>query len=192
MVGPTRAERARHISTILLWSGDIASKPAVMRLRWRVNRTTTLPVARISQYANPERANILSGFVDGQMGNSEVGHLNLGAGRIVRLDITRIDHAIETGEFFQDTTLLKAMHHASEGMHALHLDRSQKAMVECTRPSAAPLCAALRMAAQHKLERVFVHAFMDGREHASDLQALGIPKSCIRSSLSTESASWPA
>src|ERR1700678_336063 len=60
------------------------------------------------------------GLPDGQMGNSEVGHLNLGAGRIVRMDITRIDHAIDTGEFFKDTTLLKAIHVAAHGK-ALHL-----------------------------------------------------------------------
>src|ERR1700727_830232 len=60
------------------------------------------------------------GLPDGQMGNSEVGHLNMGAGRVVRMDITRIDHAIDTGEFFEDATLLKAMRHASEGKHALH------------------------------------------------------------------------
>ena len=48
------------------------------------------------------------GLPDGQMGNSEVGHLNLGAGRVVRMDITRIDHAIDNeGEFFQDPTLLE-------------------------------------------------------------------------------------
>src|ERR1700742_1010567 len=59
------------------------------------------------------------GLPDGQMGNSEVGHLNLGAGRIVRMDITRIDHAIDAGEFFQDPTLLKAMHAGSAEGRAL-------------------------------------------------------------------------
>src|SRR6202000_2684950 len=49
------------------------------------------------------------GLPDGQMGNSEVVHLNLGAGRVVRMDITRIDAAIASGEFFEDPTLLKAM-----------------------------------------------------------------------------------
>src|ERR1700751_3285151 len=48
------------------------------------------------------------GLPDGQMGNSEVGHLNIGAGRVVRMDITRIDAAIASGEFFEDPTLLKA------------------------------------------------------------------------------------
>src|SRR5580658_6287457 len=60
------------------------------------------------------------GLPDGQMGNSEVGHLNLGAGRIVRMDITRIDSAIEKGDFFEDPLLLKAMHVAQSGK-SLHL-----------------------------------------------------------------------
>jgi 2,3-bisphosphoglycerate-independent phosphoglycerate mutase len=102
------------------------------------------------------------GLPDGQMGNSEVGHLNLGAGRVVRMDISRIDAAIASGEFFKDATLVKAMHHASEGHRALHLIgllsdggvHSQQRHVN----------ALLRMAAMFKLERVFVHAFMDGRD----------------------------
>ena len=102
------------------------------------------------------------GLPDGQMGNSEVGHLNLGAGRIVRMDITRIDHAIATGEFFDDSTLVKAMRHASEGQHSLHLiglvsDGGVHSQLR-------HLIALLRMAAMWKLERVYVHAFMDGRD----------------------------
>src|ERR1700761_4219594 len=54
------------------------------------------------------------GLPDGQMGNREVGHLNLGAGRIVRMDITRIDGAIASGEFYKDPVLLKAFA-AAEG-----------------------------------------------------------------------------
>ena len=102
------------------------------------------------------------GLPDGQMGNSEVGHLNLGAGRIVRMDITRIDHAIDTGEFFVDSTLVKAMRHASEGKHALHLIGlvSDGGVHSQQRH----LYALLRMAVQQKLERVYVHAFMDGRD----------------------------
>src|SRR5450432_810723 len=52
------------------------------------------------------------GLPDGQMGNSEVGHLNIGAGRIIHMDITRIDQMIASGEFFKDPTLLAAMKHA--------------------------------------------------------------------------------
>src|SRR5918911_1637362 len=52
------------------------------------------------------------GLQAGQMGNSEVGHLNAGAGRIIRMDISRIDHAIETGEIFNNPALKAAMEHA--------------------------------------------------------------------------------
>jgi len=52
------------------------------------------------------------GLPDGQMGNSEVGHLNIGAGRVIHMDVTRIDHMIASGEFFKDPTLLAAMKHA--------------------------------------------------------------------------------
>src|SRR6202161_485375 len=52
------------------------------------------------------------GLPDGQMGNSEVGHLNIGAGRIIYMDVTRIDLMIRSGEFFRDPVLLQAMHAA--------------------------------------------------------------------------------
>src|SRR5580692_1508899 len=60
------------------------------------------------------------GLPDGQMGNSEVGHLNLGAGRIVRMDMTRIDTAIADGSLFTDPTLLAAATAAQERSSALH------------------------------------------------------------------------
>src|ERR1700734_4081529 len=60
------------------------------------------------------------GLPDGQMGNSEVGHLNLGAGRIVRMDMTRIDAAIQDGSLFTDPTLLAAIAVAQEKGSALH------------------------------------------------------------------------
>ena len=61
------------------------------------------------------------GLPDGQMGNSEVGHLNLGAGRIVRMDITRIDAAIEDHSFFSDPVLTHAVQLAAQEHRALHL-----------------------------------------------------------------------
>jgi len=102
------------------------------------------------------------GLPDGQMGNSEVGHLNLGAGRVVRMDITRIDAAIASGEFFEDATLLRAMKVAGQEGCALHLIGlvSDGGVHSQQRH----LHALLKMAAQQKLERVFVHAFMDGRD----------------------------
>ena len=102
------------------------------------------------------------GLPEGQMGNSEVGHLNIGAGRIVHMDITRIDLMIQNGEFFSDPTLTAAMKHARSGGRRLHLFglisdggvHSQQ----------AHLYALLKMAKQQGVDRVFVHAFMDGRD----------------------------
>ncbi len=102
------------------------------------------------------------GLPEGQMGNSEVGHLNIGAGRIVHMDITRIDLMIQNGDFFSDPTLVAAMKHARAGGRRLHLFgllsdggvHSQQ----------AHLYALLKMAKQQGVDRVFVHAFMDGRD----------------------------
>jgi len=102
------------------------------------------------------------GLPEGQMGNSEVGHLNIGAGRIVHMDITRIELMIQNGDFFKHPVLLAAMKHASVGGRRLHLFglvsdggvHSQQ----------AHLSALLKMAKQNGLERVFVHALMDGRD----------------------------
>src|SRR5271168_1516907 len=102
------------------------------------------------------------GLPDGQMGNSEVGHLNLGAGRIVRMDMTRIDTAILDGSLHTDPTLTRAYELAGQKGRALHLIGllSDGGVHSHQRH----LYALLRMAAQHKLTQVFVHAFMDGRD----------------------------
>ena len=117
----------------------------------------------LREYPNTliQASNHFVGLPDGQMGNSEVGHLNLGAGRIVRMDITRIDHAIETGEFFTDPTLLKAIHVANSNK-ALHLIGlvSDGGVHSQQRH----LYALLRLAAMHNVARVYVHAFLDGRD----------------------------
>ena len=102
------------------------------------------------------------GLPDGQMGNSEVGHLNLGAGRVVRMDISRIDAAIADGSFFTDPTLVAAMTIAARQGTALHLMGllSDGGVHSHQRH----LYALLRLAAQHNLTRVFIHAFTDGRD----------------------------
>ena len=102
------------------------------------------------------------GLPTGQMGNSEVGHLNIGAGRIVYMDITRIDLMIENGEFFSNPQLVAAMKHARSGGRRLHLlgllsDGGVHSSQE-------HLYALLRMAKQNGVERLFVHCFMDGRD----------------------------
>jgi 2,3-bisphosphoglycerate-independent phosphoglycerate mutase len=102
------------------------------------------------------------GLPEGQMGNSEVGHLNIGAGRIVHMDITRIDLMIQNGEFFSHPVLVDAMQHARIGGRKLHLfglvsDGGVHSRQE-------HLYALLKMAKQQGVEHVFVHAFMDGRD----------------------------
>ncbi len=102
------------------------------------------------------------GLPDGQMGNSEVGHLNIGAGRIVQMDITRIDAQIASGEFQKNPAIVQAMQRAREGSRQLHFfgllsDGGVHSHQE-------HLYALLRTAREYHVERVFVHAFMDGRD----------------------------
>src|ERR1700690_1300637 len=99
------------------------------------------------------------GLPEGQMGNSEVGHLNIGAGRIVHMDITRIDLMIQNGEFFLHPVLVEAMKNARTSGRKLHLfgllsDGGVHSRQE-------HLYALLKMAKQQGVDRVFVHAFMD-------------------------------
>ena len=100
------------------------------------------------------------GLPDGQMGNSEVGHTNIGAGRIVYQDLTRVSKAIEDGDFFTNEVLLKAMENAKE--HSLHLmgllsNGGVHSHID-------HLKALVKMAKENGVENVFVHAFTDGRD----------------------------
>ena len=102
------------------------------------------------------------GLPEGQMGNSEVGHLNIGAGRIVHMDSTRIELMIQNGEFFSHPVLLAAMKNAQSGSRQLHLfGLLSDGGVHSYQTH---LYALLKMAKQNNVERVFVHAFMDGRD----------------------------
>src|SRR3981081_1724618 len=100
------------------------------------------------------------GLPEGQMGNSEVGHMNMGAGRIIHMDITRIDLMIANGEFFKQPLLREAMAHGrTRNLHLLGLlsDGGVHSHIQ-------HLFALLRMARHHHLERVFIHGALDGRD----------------------------
>ena len=100
------------------------------------------------------------GLPEGQMGNSEVGHMNMGAGRIVHMDITRVDALLASGEIFRQPLLLEAMQRARERqLHLIGLvsDGGVHSHIQ-------HLFALLRMARENKVTRVFVHCFMDGRD----------------------------
>ncbi len=102
------------------------------------------------------------GLPDGQMGNSEVGHMNLGAGRIVYQDLTRIDAAIEDGSFFANEGLRRACRAAIDGGGTLHV-------MGLLSPGGVHsherhILAMLDLAARMGVPRVAVHAFLDGRD----------------------------
>ena len=102
------------------------------------------------------------GLPEGVMGNSEVGHLNIGSGRVIRMDVSLVDHEIATGEFFNNTVLLPAITNAAQHGRALHLmgllsDGQVHSSIE-------HLYALLNMAKKHGVQRVFVHCFLDGRD----------------------------
>lgn len=102
------------------------------------------------------------GLPAGVMGNSEVGHLNIGAGRVIRMDVSRVDYEIETGTFFENEVLIEAMDRAKRKGTALHLmGLLSDGQVHS---SQAHLYALLRMAKQRRVERVFIHCFLDGRD----------------------------
>ena len=127
-----------------------ARKPNLERL-WKEYPTTTLKASGLAV-----------GLPRGQMGNSEVGHLNLGGGRIVYQDLTRISLAVEKGTFASNPVLQEAMNLARKGGSKLHLigllsDGGVHSHI-------THLYALLEMARSMDLSRVFVHAILDGRD----------------------------
>ncbi|MBO4376647.1 MAG: 2,3-bisphosphoglycerate-independent phosphoglycerate mutase, partial [Lachnospiraceae bacterium] len=102
------------------------------------------------------------GLPDGQMGNSEVGHLNMGAGRIVYQELTRITKEIQDGEFFENEALLKAINNCKKNNSDLHLyGLLSDGGVHSHNTH---LYALIEMAKRNGLENVFVHCFLDGRD----------------------------
>lgn len=102
------------------------------------------------------------GLPDGQMGNSEVGHLNIGAGRVVFQELTRINKAIREGELFQNEVLLNAFNYAKNNHKKVHfIGLVSKGGVHSSQEHLYALCS---MANDNGLKDVFIHAFTDGRD----------------------------
>ena len=102
------------------------------------------------------------GLPDGQMGNSEVGHLNMGAGRIVYQELTRITKEIEDGTFFENDALVEAMENAKKNDSAVHFfgllsDGGVHSHI-------THMYGILEMAKRYGIEKVYLHAFLDGRD----------------------------
>ncbi len=102
------------------------------------------------------------GLPKGQMGNSEVGHLNIGAGRVVYQELSRINRSISQGDFFQNQTLLDAFSYAKTGGHAIHL----LGLVSHggVHSSMEHLEALIALCQQQNASKVFIHAITDGRD----------------------------
>ena len=118
----------------------------------------------IKEYPNTElqASGMAVGLPEGQMGNSEVGHLNIGSGRIVYQELTRITKSIADGDFYNNEDLLKAMKNAKENNVPLHLmgllsDGGVHSHI-------GHLRGLLQFAKKEGLQKVYVHAFMDGRD----------------------------
>jgi 2,3-bisphosphoglycerate-independent phosphoglycerate mutase len=102
------------------------------------------------------------GLPEGQMGNSEVGHLNMGAGRVVHQDFTRIEDAIASGEFFSNPILTNALKDIKQQDKALHI-------FGLLSPGGVhshedQIMALVKLAGKYQIEKVYIHAFLDGRD----------------------------
>jgi 2,3-bisphosphoglycerate-independent phosphoglycerate mutase len=120
--------------------------------RWRQN----FPFTTLTAHG------LAVGLPEGQMGNSEVGHLNIGAGRVVYQDLTRINLAIDSGEFFRNPVLIGALDKVRAEKGSLHLlglvsDGGVHSHIN-------HLLALVKLAADRRLDRIYIHAFMDGRD----------------------------
>ena len=120
----------------------------------------------IAKYPNTyiKTSGLAVGLPEGQMGNSEVGHTNIGAGRIVYQELTRITKEINEGEFFENPEFKKAIKHVKENNSSLHLvgllsDGGVHSHIE-------HLYALLQLAKNEGLEKVYIHAILDGRDTA--------------------------
>lgn len=117
---------------------------------------------QVYPHSQLEAAGEAVGLPAGQMGNSEVGHLNIGAGRIVYQEFTRINHAIKDGSFFKNPVLIEAYQKAKRNNGSVHLlglvsDGGVHSHLD-------HIYALLKLALSQGVKRVFVHAFLDGRD----------------------------
>lgn len=109
-----------------------------------------------------EASGLAVGLPEGQIGNSEVGHLNIGAGRVIYQSLTRITKAIEDGDFFENPALCQVMDKTREAGKALHL---MGLMSDGgVHSHLTHVIALLRMAKAKGLDKVYIHAFLDGRD----------------------------
>lgn len=159
---PISSGAGRRVALIILdgWGlREDAEDNAIFRANtpnWDRLRAGGFPQARLTTHGPAV------GLPEGQMGNSEVGHLNLGAGRIVMQSLLRISHAIESREFFRNEPIARLMQQTKERGRTLHLmGLIGPGGVHAVDGHLLALC---EMAGEHGLPDVRVHAFLDGRD----------------------------
>ncbi len=151
----------KHFGLIILdgWGiGDKSKSDAVF------NANTPYMDSLLANYPNAQLMTCGEdvGLPEGQMGNSEVGHMNIGAGRIVYQELTRINKSIREGEFFKNTILLDAIRTAKQNNVSLHLiGLVSKGGVHSNQEHIYAIC---KLAKEEGLNDVFIHAFTDGRD----------------------------
>ena len=102
------------------------------------------------------------GLPDGQMGNSEVGHMNMGAGRVIYQELTKITKSIQDGDFFQNQEFLAAVENCKKHDSALHL--FGLVSTGGVHSHLTHIYGLLELAKRNGLEKVYVHCFLDGRD----------------------------
>ncbi|SHH63886.1 phosphoglycerate mutase [Anaerosphaera aminiphila DSM 21120] len=128
----------------------LAKKPVIDSLRENCPNTTL------------KASGLAVGLPEGQMGNSEVGHLNIGAGRVIYQDLTRISKSIEDGSFYKNEHFLNSIENCKKNGSALHLmGLVSKGGVHSHMNH---LLALVKLAKDNNLERVYIHAILDGRD----------------------------
>ena len=117
-------------------------------------------------YVEGQASGLFVGLPDGQMGNSEVGHMNMGAGRIVYQELTRITKAIEDGDFFENKALKEAVEHCKKENSTLHF----MGLVSSggVHSHIRHIYGLLELAKRAGLKKVYLHAFLDGRDTPPD------------------------
>ena len=117
-------------------------------------------------YVEGQASGLFVGLPDGQMGNSEVGHMNMGAGRIVYQELTRITKAIEDGDFFENKALKEAVEHCKKENSAMHF----MGLVSSggVHSHIGHIYGLLELAKREGLKKVYLHAFLDGRDTPPD------------------------
>lgn len=153
---------SRKKVALIILDGYGIGEPNANNAIWTAKTPVMDSLMRRCAYAKLAASGLDVGLPDGQMGNSEVGHTNIGSGRVVFQDLPRITNAIKDGAFFENPVYVAAMDSAAQSGKALHIlgllsDGGVHSHI-------SHIFAILKMAQQRGVDRVYLHCFLDGRD----------------------------